>query len=154
MWNISAQLRMGKELAFLKKLKVFLKLTLFISITKDLHKNVNIFWKFSKNEAQIMLPILCNFASYVTSYLQRKTFAWKRKCTIISKSQILWYWPRPFKKSLIKFYKVYQEELKQLDNFQTLLNFRLPLTFKLIYNLPYFDQSREFAYFYKVHANI
>ena len=87
------------------------------------HKTISCFSKFNKNKGQINLDTSGYFA-YFSSYLQTKTFAWKRDCRISLKLQMLQRWPRPFQKTLIKFYKVHEKELSLT------LSWRRPLSYR------------------------
>ena len=49
--------------------------------------------------------------AYFSSYLQTKSFTWKRDCVISSKLQMLQRWSITFSKALIKFYIVRKKDL-------------------------------------------
>ena len=82
-----------------------MKLTFFIARNIKNHwniKNEGLILKEHLNKGKATLGSLQNFA-YVSSYLNLKSFTWKRDCPMSSELQMSWSCPRPFWKVLREF---------------------------------------------------
>ena len=69
-----------------KKQQVFLKLkTIFLSTNRDTYAKL-LMKMFNENKGTVRFDFCLNFA-FISCYLQRKTFTWKRDRVIFSKPQ-------------------------------------------------------------------
>ena len=121
---------------------IFLKLTtFFISINRHINARLLI---YSESLAKTKARLTWKFF-YVSSFLQTNTYEWKWHCAIFSKFHMLWRWPKPFWKVIIKIYKILENDLY---NFRRRFNFKILFTLKLLTCVLFWPKEQIFLLFW------